>query len=155
MDFIRPLHGRGEIIGGRKNCLTEIHLERPEVIDIGLMAILKCPDLEILHLVKAPDCSNEEICAVAEKFARKRCRVTDLRIDAFASGCPNLVKIKVEKCMGVAGEDANWLRTMRVSLTVNLYAYEIEPEAIDFTKLDGKDLLRKELVRPLNEFELA
>ncbi|KAL2522589.1 F-box protein [Forsythia ovata] len=210
-----------ETIAGRKNCLTEIHLERLQVSDIGLMAISKCPDLEILHLVKAPDCSNEGICAVAEnckllrklhidgwrtnrigdegliaiaknsvnlvelvligvnpssvslmaiatncqklerlalcgsetigdpeisciaakcmalkKLCIKGCRVTDSGIEAFAFGCPNLVKIKVKKCRGVTGEVADWLRARRVSLAVNLDADEIEPEAMDVSASD-------------------
>ncbi|CAI9752875.1 unnamed protein product [Fraxinus pennsylvanica] len=210
-----------ETIAGRKNCLTEIHLERLQVSDIGLMAISKSPDLEIFHLVKAPDCSNEGICAVAEnckllrklhidgwrtnrigdegliaiaknsvnlvelvligvnpssvslmaiatncqklerlalcasetigdheisciaakcmalkKLCIKGCRVTDSGIEAFAFGCPNLVKIKVKKCRGVTSEVADWLRARRMSLAVNLDADEIEPEAMEVSVSD-------------------
>ncbi|XP_022884270.1 F-box protein At1g47056-like [Olea europaea var. sylvestris] len=210
-----------ETIAGRKNYLTEIHLERLQVSDIGLMAISKCPDLEIFHLVKAPDCSNEGICAVAEnckllrklhidgwrtnrigdegliaiaknsvnlvelvligvnpssvslmaiatncqklerlalcgsetigdpeisciaakcmalkKLCIKGCRVTDSGIEAFAYGCPNLVKIKVKKCRGVTSEVADLLRASRMSLAVNLDADEIEQEAMDVSASD-------------------
>ncbi|XP_073018757.1 F-box protein SKIP2-like [Primulina eburnea] len=211
-----------ETITKRKNCLTEIHLERLQVSDLGLMAISKCPDLEILHLVKAPDCSNDGISAIAEtckllrklhidgwrtnrigdeglisiakncvnlvelvligvnpssvslmamasncqklerlalcgsetigdpeisciaakcmalkKLCIKGCRVTDTGIEAFAFGCPNLVKIKVKKCKGVTSEVADWLRARRVSLAVNLDADEIEPEAMEVSASDG------------------
>ncbi|KAG8384339.1 hypothetical protein BUALT_Bualt04G0107900 [Buddleja alternifolia] len=211
-----------ETITVRKNCLTEIHLERLQVSDVGLMAISKCPDLEILHLVKAPDCSNEGISAIAEnckllrklhidgwrtnrigdeglfaiaknsmnlvelvligvnpstvslmamasncqklerlalcgsetigdqeisciaskcmalkKLCIKGCRVTDSGIEAFAFGCPNLVKIKVKKCRGVTSEVADWLRARRVLLAVNLDADEIEHEVLDASTSDG------------------
>ncbi|KAI3451984.1 hypothetical protein Pfo_008649 [Paulownia fortunei] len=211
-----------ETITRRKNCLTEIHLERLQVSDVGLMAISKCPDLEIFHLVKAPDCSNDGILAIAEnckllrklhidgwrtnrigdegliaiaknsvnlvelvligvnpsavslmamasncqklerlalcgsetigdpeisciaakcmalkKLCIKGCRVTDSGIEAFAFGCPNLVKIKVKKCRGVTSEVADWLRARRVTLSVNLDADEIEPEALDASTSDG------------------
>ncbi|XP_073123019.1 F-box protein At1g47056-like [Henckelia pumila] len=211
-----------ETVTRRKNCLTEIHLERLQVSDVGLMAISKCPNLEILHLVKAPDCSNDGISAIAEtckllrklhidgwrtnrigdeglisiakncvnlvelvligvnpssvslmamasncqklerlalcgsetigdpevsciaakcmalkKLCIKGCRVTDTGIEAFAFGCPNLVKIKVKKCKGVTSEVADWLRARRVSLAVNLDADEIEPEAMEASASDG------------------
>ncbi|XP_073060509.1 F-box protein At1g47056-like [Primulina eburnea] len=211
-----------ENITGRKNCLTEIHLERLQVTDVGLMALTKCPELEILHLVKAPDCSNFGISAIAEackllrklhidgwrtnrigdeglisianysvnlvelvligvnptsvslmtmaskckklerlalcgsetigdpevsciaakcmalkKLCIKGCRVTDSGIEAFALGCPNLVKIKVKKCKGVTSEVADWLRARRVSLAVNLDSDEIEPEVMDASTSDG------------------
>lgn len=207
---------------GRKNRLTEIHLERLQVSDVGLMALTKCPELEILHLVKTPDCSNFGISAIAEackrlrklhidgwrtnrigdeglisianysinlvelvligvnptsvslmtmasncqklerlalcgsdsigdpeisciaekcmalkKLCIKGCRVTDSGIEAFALGCPNLVKIKVKKCKGVTSEVADWLRARRVSLAVNLDLDEIEPEVIDTSTSDG------------------
>ncbi|KAK6151218.1 hypothetical protein DH2020_016150 [Rehmannia glutinosa] len=206
-----------ETITKGKSCLTEIHLERLQVSDLGLIAISKCPDLEIFHLVKAPDCSNDGILAIAEnckllrklhidgwrtnrigdegliaiaknsvnlvelvligvnpssvslmamasncqklerlalcgsetigdpeisciaakcmalkKLCIKGCRVTDSGIEAFAFGCPNLVKIK-----GVTSEVADWLRARRVTLSVNLDADEIEPEALDASTSDG------------------
>ncbi|KAG6421684.1 hypothetical protein SASPL_118241 [Salvia splendens] len=204
-----------------KNCLSEIHLERLQVSDFGLIAISRCPNLEIFHLVKAPDCSNLGILAIAEncrvlrkvhidgwrtnrigdegllciaknsanlvelvligvnlssasltamamncrklerlalcgsetigddeitcvadkcvalkKLCIKGCRVTDSGIEAFAFGCPNLVKIKVKKCRGVTSEVADWLRARRVALSVSLDADEVEPEAATATATD-------------------
>lgn len=56
-----------------ENNLTEIHLERLQLSDVGLTAISKCSQLEILHLVKALDCTNAGVVAVAEhcKLLRK------------------------------------------------------------------------------------
>ncbi|KAL1564180.1 putative VIER F-box protein 2 [Salvia divinorum] len=210
-----------ESITVRKNYLSEIHLERLQVSDFGLIAISKCPNLEIFHLVKAPDCSNDGILAIAEncrvlrkvhidgwrtnrigdegligiaknsvnlvelvligvnlssvslttmalncqklerlalcgsetigddeitcvaakcvalkKLCIKGCRVTDSGIEAFAFGCPNLVKIKVKKCRGVTSEVADWLRARRVTLSVSLDADEVEPEAATATATD-------------------
>ncbi|KAI3462729.1 hypothetical protein Pfo_019392 [Paulownia fortunei] len=211
-----------ETITGRKNCLTEIHLERLQVSDVGLMAISKCPELETFHLVKAPDCSNDGIWAIAENCKRlrklhidgwrtnrigdegliaiaknsvnlvelvligvnpssvslmaiasncqklerlalcgsetigdpeiscvaakctslkklciKSCGVTDSGIEAFAFGCPNLVKIKVKKCRGVSSEVVDWLRARRILLAVNLDVDEVEPRAMDTRTSDG------------------
>ncbi|CAA2996901.1 F-box At1g47056-like [Olea europaea subsp. europaea] len=211
-----------ETFSRRKNCLMEIHLERLQVSDAGLMAISKCSDLEIFHLVKTPDCSNTGICAIAEncmllrklhidgwrtnrigdegltaiaknsvnlvelvligvnpsstslmaiaskcqklerlalcrcetigdpeisciatkcmalkKLWIKGCRVTDSGLEAFAFGCPNLVNLKVKKCRGVTTKAAEWLRSKRVSLIVNLDADEIEPDVIEVSVSDG------------------
>ncbi|XP_059642551.1 F-box protein At1g47056-like [Cornus florida] len=203
-----------EMIGNRKNCLAEIHLERIQVTDIGLTAISNCLDLEILHLVKTPECTNTGIVSVAErckllrklhidgwrtnrighdglmaiakhsanlqelvligvnpsptsvealavncqklerlalcgsetigdpeisciaakcvalkKLCIKGCPVSNGGIEAFAWGCPNLVKIKVKKCRGVSGEAADRLRAKRGSLAINLEVSEVEAEA--------------------------
>ncbi|XP_051141149.1 F-box protein SKIP2 [Andrographis paniculata] len=91
-----------ETIAVRKNCLSEIHLERLQVSDSGLMSISKCPELEILHLVKAPDCSNDGIVAIAEncRLLRKvhidgwrTNRIGDEGIIAIAKNTPNLVEL--------------------------------------------------------------
>ncbi|KAL0332192.1 UNVERIFIED_CONTAM: F-box protein SKIP2 [Sesamum calycinum] len=178
-----------ETITMRKNCLMEIHLERLQVSDVGLMAISKCPDLEILHLVKAPDCSNDGISAIAEncKLLRKlhidgwrTNRIGDEGLIAIAKNSVNLVELvligvnpssvslmamasncqklerlalcgsetigdpeisciaaKFKKCRGVTNEVADWLRARRVTLSVNLDADEIEPEALDASTSDG------------------
>ncbi|KAG6394664.1 hypothetical protein SASPL_145253 [Salvia splendens] len=205
-----------ESITSRKNCLSEIHLERLQMSDFGLFAVSKCPNLEVFHLVKAPDCSNDGILSIAEncrvlrkvhidgwrtnrigdegligiaknsvnlvelvligvnlssvslmamalncqklerlalcgsenigdaeitcvadkcvalkKLCIKGCRVTDTGIEAFAFGCPNLVKIKVKKCRGVTSEAVDWLRARRVTLSVSLDADEMEPEVLE------------------------
>ncbi|XP_021714371.1 F-box protein SKIP2-like [Chenopodium quinoa] len=49
------------------NGLVEIHLERIQVTDFGLSALSNCASLEILHLVKTPECTNIGIISVAER----------------------------------------------------------------------------------------
>ncbi|XP_016458494.2 F-box protein At1g47056 [Nicotiana tabacum] len=56
-----------ETIGSRENHVAEIHLERLQVSDTGLNAISNCPNLEILHLVKTPECTDAGVVAVARK----------------------------------------------------------------------------------------
>ncbi|XP_059623936.1 F-box protein At1g47056-like [Cornus florida] len=203
-----------EAIANRKSILVEIHLERLQISDFGLQAISNCSELEVLHLVKTPECTNNGIVSIAEhckllrklhidgwrtnrigndglnaiakhsfnlqelvliginlsftsveaiatncqklerlalcgsetvgdkeisfiaakcvmlkKFCIKGCPVSDQGIEAFAWGCPNLVKIKVKKCKGVTREVADWLRAKRGSLAVNLDVDEVEAEA--------------------------
>ncbi|CAI9110228.1 OLC1v1010221C1 [Oldenlandia corymbosa var. corymbosa] len=204
------------------NNLVEIHLERLQLSDIGLTAISKCPKLEILHLVKALDCTNAGVVAVAEnckllrklhidgwrsnrigdegliaiaknsvnlqelvliglnpssvsmsaiasnckklerlalcgsetigdaeisyiaekcvalrKLCIKGCHVSDQGIEAFAWGCPNLVKIKVKKCREVTSDFADWLRARRATLTVSLDVEEAEVEAVEVSASDA------------------
>ncbi|KAM3286173.1 F-box protein [Capsicum chacoense] len=56
-----------ETIGSSENHVAEIHLERLQVSDAGLNAISNCPKLEILHLVKTPECTDAGVVAVARK----------------------------------------------------------------------------------------
>ncbi|XP_065881454.1 F-box protein At1g47056-like [Euphorbia lathyris] len=200
-----------QVIADRVTSMVEIHLERLQVSDAGLAAISNCLDLEILHLVKTPECTNfglvsvaerckllrklhidgwkanrigdegliavakncpnlqelvligvnptknsiemlasncpnlerlalcgsdtvgdAEICCIAakcvalKKLCIKSCPVSDHGMEALASGCPNLVKVKVKKCRGVTCEGADWLRTSRGSVAVNLDSGEVE-----------------------------
>lgn len=211
-----------ERIAVPNNCLVEIHLERIQVTDIGLSAISNCLDLEILHVVKTPECTNAGVVAMADKckllrklhidgwrtnrigdeglmaiaknsgnlqelvligvnpnsvsleaiasnctklerlalcgsetiadeeisciaakcnalkkLCIKGCPVSDSGIEAFAWGCPNLVKIKVKKCRAVTGEVSDWLKARRGSLVVNLDVCEVEPEALDASASDS------------------
>nr|XP_016484210.1 PREDICTED: F-box protein At1g47056-like [Nicotiana tabacum]XP_016484211.1 PREDICTED: F-box protein At1g47056-like [Nicotiana tabacum]XP_016484212.1 PREDICTED: F-box protein At1g47056-like [Nicotiana tabacum] len=204
-----------EAIADQVSEVVEVHLERLQVSDIGLAALSKCSNLEILHLVKTPECTNFGLVAVAEhckllrklhidgwktnrisdeglisvakhcpnlqelvligvnptrasleklaanclnlerlalcgsdtvgdpelsciaakcialrKLCIKSCPVSDQGMEALASGCPNLVKVKVKKCRLVTSEAADRLRTTRGSLAVNLDANEPEiPDA--------------------------
>ncbi|KAK6938650.1 F-box domain [Dillenia turbinata] len=194
-----------QLIAERVTSMIEIHLERLQVSDLGLSAIANCPDLDILHLVKTPECTNVGLTAVADrckllrklhidgwkanrigdegliavakycpnlqelvligvnpthvsleqlasncknlerlalcgsetvgdaeisciaakcnalkKLCIKSCPVSDHGMEALATGCPNLVKVKVKKCRAVTCEGADWLRASRGSLSVNL-----------------------------------
>ncbi|MBA0705953.1 hypothetical protein Golax_018101 [Gossypium laxum] len=202
--------------------MVEIHMERIQVSDVGLAAISNCSNLEILHLVKTPECTNAGLGAVAEKcnllrklhidgwkanrigdqglvavakscpnlqelvligvnptklslemlasncpnlerlalcgsdtvgdaeisciavkcialkkLCIKNCPVSDHGMEALASGCPNLVKVKVKKCRGVTSEGADWLRATRGSLVVNLDINLDMGEHLDASASDG------------------
>jgi F-box/leucine-rich repeat protein 2/20/F-box/leucine-rich repeat protein 7 len=198
-------------VGKLNSGLIEIHLEKIQVSDVGLVGVSKCLKLETLHLVKTPECSDAGLVVVAEhckmlkklhingwrtnrigddglisvakncpnlqelvliamfptslslgaiasycqglerfalcgigtvsdadieciaskcvalrKLCIKGCPVSNVGIAAFASGCPNLVKLKVRKCVKVTSEVGEWLRGRRSSLAVNFDHNEVE-----------------------------
>ncbi|XP_004289192.1 PREDICTED: F-box protein SKIP2 [Fragaria vesca subsp. vesca] len=91
-----------EMLGNGNRGLTEIHLERIQVTDLGLSAIAKCSNLEILHIVKAPECSNFGLICVAEncKLLRKlhidgwrTNRIGDEGLIAVARDCPEIQEL--------------------------------------------------------------
>ncbi|XWS14747.1 hypothetical protein CRYUN_Cryun35bG0034800 [Craigia yunnanensis] len=212
------------LIVDRVTGMVEIHMERIQVSDVGLVAIANCLNLEILHLVKTPECTNAGLGAVAEKckllrklhidgwkanrigdpglisvakscpnlqelvligvnptklslemlasncqnlerlalcgsdtvgdaeisciavkcialkkLCIKNCPLSDHGMEALASGCPNLVKVKVKKCRGVTLEGADWLRANRGSLVVNLDTGEyLDASASDVGAQDNR-----------------
>ncbi|KAK9670342.1 hypothetical protein RND81_13G195200 [Saponaria officinalis] len=82
--------------------LVEIHLERIQVTDVGLTAISSCVNLEIMHLVKTPECTNLGIVAVAErcKLLRKvhidgwrTNRIGDEGLTALGKNCVNMQEL--------------------------------------------------------------
>ncbi|CAK9144201.1 unnamed protein product [Ilex paraguariensis] len=208
-----------EVVADRVTGLVEVHLERLQVSDVGLDALSNCLSLEILHLVKTPECTNlglktlaehckllrklhidgwkanrisdDGLIAVAEhcpnlqelvligvnptmvgleklgtnchnlerlalcgsdtvgdaelsciaskcialrKLCIKSCPVSDHGMEALASGCPNLVKVKLKKCRAVTSEGADWLRAGRGSLAVILDSPR--PENLDASASD-------------------
>ncbi|KAK6923084.1 F-box domain [Dillenia turbinata] len=85
-----------------ENSLVEVHLERVQVSDVGLKAISSCKELEILHLVKTPECSNLGLTSVASrcKLLRKlhidgwrTNRISDESLIAIAKQCSNLQEL--------------------------------------------------------------
>lgn len=90
-------------IGKEKSAsLIEVHLERLQVSDAGLTAISKCPNIENLHIVKAPECSNSGLVSVAEQCSLLRKlhidgwrsnRIGDEALIAVARHCPNLQEL--------------------------------------------------------------
>ncbi|XP_051123992.1 F-box protein At1g47056-like [Andrographis paniculata] len=91
-----------ETIGDGIAGLAEVHLEKIQVTDLGLSALANCPDLEILHLVKTPECTNVGIGNVAEKCRLlrkvhidgwKTNRINDQGLIAIAAHCPNLQEL--------------------------------------------------------------
>ncbi|KFK34272.1 hypothetical protein AALP_AA5G123400 [Arabis alpina] len=82
--------------------LTEIHLEKLQVSDVGLAAISKCPNVETLHILKTAECSNLGLTRVAQrcKLLRKlhidgwRFRkIGDEGLMAVAKHCLNLQEL--------------------------------------------------------------
>ncbi|KAM1127489.1 hypothetical protein TB2_030794 [Malus domestica] len=93
-----------QVISERVTSMVETHLEKLQVSDVGLTTISNCLDLEILHLVKTPECTNVGLVSVAErcKLLRKlhidgwkANRVGDEGLVSVAKNCANLHKKKV------------------------------------------------------------
>lgn len=93
-----------ETIASRENHLVEVHLERVQVTDIGLGAISKFSDLEILHLVKVPECTDAGVVDVARhcKLLRKvhidgwrTNRIGDVSLGAIAENTVNLKELVI------------------------------------------------------------
>ncbi|CAI9115843.1 OLC1v1016847C1 [Oldenlandia corymbosa var. corymbosa] len=91
-----------EVIADRVTGLVEVHLERLQVSDPGLVALSNCLNLEILHLVKTPECTNDGLKSISEhcKLLRKlhidgwkTNRISDEGLIAVAKNCPNLQEL--------------------------------------------------------------
>ncbi|KAL6317327.1 hypothetical protein AAG906_030080 [Vitis piasezkii] len=91
-----------QLVANRTTSMVEIHLERLQVSDLGLVAISHFLDLEILHLVKTSECTNAGLVSVAErcKLLRKlhidgwkANRIGDEGLSAVAKCCPNLQEL--------------------------------------------------------------
>ncbi|KAG6468054.1 F-box protein SKIP2-like [Zingiber officinale] len=82
--------------------ITEVHLEKLQVSDRGLASLSSCVNLEILHLVKTPECTDISLTAIAERChllrkihidGWKTNRVGDEGLIAIAKQCPNLQEL--------------------------------------------------------------
>ncbi|MQM20788.1 hypothetical protein Taro_053817 [Colocasia esculenta] len=82
--------------------LVEVHLEKIQVSDRGLCALSSCVDLEVLHLVKTPECTDVGLALVAERCRLlrkihidgwKTNRIGDEGLAAVARRCPNLQEL--------------------------------------------------------------
>lgn len=82
--------------------LVEVHLEKIQVSDRGLFALSSCVDLEVLHLVKTPECTDVGLTLVAERCRLlrkihidgwKTNRIGDEGLAAVARRCPNLQEL--------------------------------------------------------------
>ncbi|PIA56595.1 hypothetical protein AQUCO_00700738v1 [Aquilegia coerulea] len=91
-----------EMFAKKVTSLVEVHLERLQVSDHGLEAISNCLSLEILHLVKTPECTNVGLVSIADrcKLLRKlhidgwkTNRIGDEGLIAIARRCPNLQEL--------------------------------------------------------------
>ncbi|EFH50739.1 predicted protein [Arabidopsis lyrata subsp. lyrata] len=91
-----------QAVGNQVNAIVEIHLERIQMSDLGLTALSKCSGVEVLHLVKTPDCTNAGLALVAErcKLLRKlhidgwkTNRIGDEGLIVVAKSCWNLQEL--------------------------------------------------------------
>ncbi|KAI5014306.1 hypothetical protein ZWY2020_055696 [Hordeum vulgare] len=91
-----------EVIAARAPGLVEIHLEKLQVGDRGLCAVSACANLEVLFLVKTPECTDEGIISVAQNCHKLRKlhidgwrtnRIGDRGLMAVARGCPDLQEL--------------------------------------------------------------
>ncbi|EOA19617.1 hypothetical protein CARUB_v10002927mg, partial [Capsella rubella] len=91
-----------QAVGNQVNAIVEIHLEKIQMSDLGLIALSKCSGVEILHLVKTPDCTNIGLALVAEgcKLLRKlhidgwkTNRIGDDGLIVVAKSCWNLQEL--------------------------------------------------------------
>ncbi|KAL9172343.1 hypothetical protein ABFS82_03G039700 [Erythranthe guttata] len=91
-----------EMASVRVNGLMEVHLEKLQVSDLGLLSVSNFANLEILHLVKTPRCTNVGLVSVAEKCRLlrklridgwKTNRIGDDGIISVANHCANLQEL--------------------------------------------------------------
>eukprot|EP00250_Pteridium_aquilinum_P013380 c21308_g1_i1 orf=418-1977(+) len=61
--------------------LVELHMERLKLTDKGLQAVSRCTQLEVLYVVKTPECTNLGLSAIADGCKRLR----KLHIDGWKS----------------------------------------------------------------------
>lgn len=82
--------------------LVELHLERLQLSDNGLAAMSNCSTVEVLHLVKLPECSSFGLAALAEHCTAlrklhidgcRRNRIFDKVLIAVANRCLNLEEL--------------------------------------------------------------
>ncbi|KAG9143641.1 hypothetical protein Leryth_017137, partial [Lithospermum erythrorhizon] len=91
-----------EVVAERVSGLVEVHLERLQVSDAGLLALSSCLNIEILHLVKTPECTNVGLISIAERCRLlrklhidgfKTNRIGDKGLIAVAQNCGNLQEL--------------------------------------------------------------
>ncbi|KAK7386407.1 hypothetical protein VNO78_26619 [Psophocarpus tetragonolobus] len=118
-----------------KHCpnLQELVLIAMYPTSMSLAALVSsCQGLERFALCGICTVGDTEVegiaakCGALRKLCIKGCPVSNAGIAAFASGCPNLVKLKVRKCRRVTGEVVEWLREKRSSLVFSIDYSEVE-----------------------------
>ncbi|XP_076918389.1 F-box protein SKIP2-like [Bidens hawaiensis] len=111
-DYDKFLESVGDNVCG----LVEIHLERLQVSDLGLEAVSKCRNLQILHLLKTPDCSDLGVMYVAEgcRLLRK------IHIDGWKTK-----RIGDEGLISVAKNCVNLQELVLISVDVTCYGLEV------------------------------
>ncbi|KAG5623883.1 hypothetical protein H5410_009101 [Solanum commersonii] len=124
-----------ETIGSRENHVSEIHLERLQVGDTGLTAISNCPKLEILHLVKTPECTDAGVVAVANKCKLLR----KLHIDGWRTN-----RIGDEGLVAIAENSSNLKELVLIGLnptSTSLLAIASNCKKLERLALCGSDTI--------------
>ncbi|XP_006339852.1 F-box protein At1g47056-like [Solanum tuberosum] len=124
-----------ETIGSRENHVSEIHLERLQVGDTGLTAISNCPKLEILHLVKTPECTDAGVVAVASKCKLLR----KLHIDGWRTN-----RIGDEGLVAIAENSSNLKELVLIGLnptSTSLLAIASNCKKLERLALCGSDTI--------------
>ena len=127
--------GDDGLISVAKHCLNLQELVLisicPSSSSLGAIAS-NCKGLERLALCGIGTLGDAEIaciatkCVALKKLCIKGCPISDVGIGALASGCPNLVKVKVRRCRKVTGKAVEWVREHRVSLAFSFDDSEVE-----------------------------
>ncbi|XP_010556431.1 PREDICTED: putative F-box/LRR-repeat protein 8 [Tarenaya hassleriana] len=124
-----------EDVADHVNGIVEIHLERIQVSDLGLAAISNCSNIEILHLVKTPDCTNTGLITLA-----KHCKLLRrLHIDGWKAN-----RISDEGLIAVA--KSSWNLQELVLIGVNPTKLSIEAFASNCQNLERLALCGSETV---------
>ncbi|KAL2333502.1 hypothetical protein Fmac_014715 [Flemingia macrophylla] len=91
-----------ETLAKSNSGLVEIHLEKVQVTDVGLLGVSRCSRLESLHLVKTPECSDVGLCEVVDRCHMlkklhidgwRTNRIGDCALMSVAKHCPNLQEL--------------------------------------------------------------
>ncbi|XLS70784.1 hypothetical protein HN51_027649 [Arachis hypogaea] len=100
--YLKEIDDTLEKIGNLHAALVDVHLEKIQVSDVGLVGLCKCLSLDTLHIVKIAECSNVGLNLVAEnrRMLRKLHELTLIGIyptssslEAIASKCKDLERL--------------------------------------------------------------
>ncbi|KAL8199328.1 hypothetical protein R6Q57_012896 [Mikania cordata] len=124
-----------QTIAVSNHSLVEVHLERLQVSDIGLSALSSCLNLEILHVLKTPDCSNTGVIEVVRncKFLRK------LHIDGWKTN-----RIGNEALLAIANHSTNLQELVLIG--INPSSTSLEAIAMNCKKLERLALCGSETI---------
>ncbi|XLT50811.1 hypothetical protein HN873_043415 [Arachis hypogaea] len=100
----------------------------------------KCKALERLALCGLNTVGDAEIecvankCVALKKLCIKGCPISNVGIEALASGCPNLIKFKVRRCRKVTSMVVEWVHEHRESLAFSFDNSDYE--ALNASQID-------------------
>eukprot|EP00252_Welwitschia_mirabilis_P004696 TRINITY_DN14996_c0_g1_i1.p1 TRINITY_DN14996_c0_g1~~TRINITY_DN14996_c0_g1_i1.p1 ORF type:complete len:492 (-),score=76.23 TRINITY_DN14996_c0_g1_i1:788-2263(-) len=107
--------------------LQEIVLLGIDVSVVTLNALAaNCPQLERMALCNSDAIGDEALLCISSKFTGlkklciKNCAISDVGLAKLATGCPNLIKLKVKRCREVTSRSVFHLQRSRGALVVSL-----------------------------------